>query len=254
MSQRRPLIGGNWKMHKTIAETRGVLSELRAAVETIDDVDLAVAPPFTALAAAAETLVGSRIALWAQTMHEEQVGAYTGEISAVMLSDVGVRAVLLGHSERRALFGESNELVGHKLRTALAGSLEPVLCVGESEAQRLAGSTSDVVAAQLRAALEGLTETQMGSVVVAYEPVWAIGTGLTATPEQAQEVHAEIRTLLAELFGSVTAETVRIQYGGSVKPENAAELLAQPDIDGALVGGASLDARSFAGIALAVSG
>ena len=245
---RTPLIAGNWKMHKTVAATRTLLSALNERVASTSGVDVAVAPPFTALAAAAEALSGSTILLGAQNMHWDEEGAYTGEISPVMLTDLAIDFVILGHSERRALFGEQDADVARKLRAALAHDLLPIVCVGETREQREAGATQSVVTTQLRGALEGLQPEQAATLVVAYEPVWAIGTGLTATPEQAQEVHGQIRDLLREMFGGPAAETVRIQYGGSVTPSNAAELLAQPDIDGALVGGASLDADSFAGI------
>jgi triosephosphate isomerase len=248
---RTPLIAGNWKMHKTLSATRTLLSELDQAIAGVAGVEVAVAPPFTALATAVETLRDSTIHVGGQNMHESEEGAFTGEISPVMLTDVGATFVILGHSERRALFGEDDELVGRKVQTALAHDLIPYLCCGETQAERAAGETADVVARQLRAGLSGVGLEQAARMVVAYEPVWAIGTGLTASPAQAQEVHAGIRALLEELFDASAADAIRIQYGGSVKPGNAAELMAQPDIDGALVGGASLDADSFAGIARA---
>jgi len=250
---RTPLIAGNWKMHKTLSATRTLLAELHQAVDGVEGVEVAVAPPFTALAAAVETLRSSAIRVGAQNMHESEEGAFTGEISPVMLTDVGVHFVILGHSERRALFGEDDELVGVKVRTALAHDLVPYLCCGETQQEREANETLAVVSRQLRAGLAGVSAEQAAGMVLAYEPVWAIGTGLTATPEQAQDVHASIRALLAELFDDATAQAIRIQYGGSVKPGNAAELMAQPDIDGALVGGASLDADSFAGIVRATA-
>jgi len=245
---RIPLIAGNWKMHKTLSATRTLLAELHRAVVDIESVEVAVAPPFTALAAAAETLRGSAIHVGGQNMHESEEGAFTGEISPVMLTDIGADFVILGHSERRALFGEDDELVGRKVNTALAHDLVPYLCCGETRQEREANETESVVSRQLRAGLAGVPADQAAGIVLAYEPVWAIGTGLTATPGQAQEVHASIRALLADRFDDATAQSIRIQYGGSVKPDNAAELMAQPDIDGALVGGASLDADSFAGI------
>ncbi len=250
---RIPLIAGNWKMHKTLSATRTLLGELQTAVADVDSVEVAVAPPFTALAAAVETLRGGSIRTGAQNMNEAEEGAFTGEISPVMLTDVGVNFVILGHSERRALYGEDDELVGRKVNTALAHDLVPYLCCGETQGEREAGTTEAVVSRQLLAGLAGVQADQAASLVVAYEPVWAIGTGLTATPEQAQQVHASIRALLAERFGESVAQSIRIQYGGSVKPGNAAELMAQPDIDGALVGGASLDAASFAGIVRATA-
>ncbi len=252
MSSRTPLITGNWKMHKTLAATRTLLAELRKSVDDLAGVEVTVAPPFTALAAAAESLTGSRIGFGGQNMHHAEEGAYTGEISPTMLTDLGASFVILGHSERRALFGETDQCVSRKLRAALAHDLTPYVCCGETQQQRESGETELVVSSQLRTALEGLPTQQATQLVIAYEPVWAIGTGLTATPEQAQVVHAAIRGLLHELFGTDVSEAVRILYGGSVKAGNVAELLSQPDIDGALVGGASLDAASFAGIAQAV--
>jgi triosephosphate isomerase len=250
---RTPLIAGNWKMHKTVAATRTLLAELRSAVEGVAGVDIAVAPPFTALAAAVEAVRGSALQVGGQNMHETEDGAFTGEISPVMLTDVGASFVILGHSERRALFGEDDDLVGRKVKTALAHDLVPYLCCGETREERDANTTEAVVSRQLRAGLAGLSADQAAGVVVAYEPVWAIGTGLTASPAQAQAVHAAVRGLLAELFGGDVARGMRVLYGGSVKPANAAELIGQPDIDGALVGGASLDADSFAGIVRAVA-
>ena len=252
MSCRTPLICGNWKMFKTLAATRTLLAELRKRVDGLPGVEITVAPPFTALAAAAESLTGSRIGFGAQNMHDAEEGAYTGEISPVMLTDLGASFVILGHSERRALFSETDQGVSRKLRATLAHDLIPYVCCGETQKQRQSGETEQVVNAQLRTALDGLPPQQAKQLVIAYEPVWAIGTGLTATPEQAQSVHAAIRGLLRDLFGGDVSEAIRILYGGSVKPANAAELLSQPDIDGALVGGASLDAASFAGIAQAV--
>ncbi len=253
MGDRRPLITGNWKMHKTASATRTLLTQLGKQLHGVGGVDVTVAPPFTALGAAAETLAGGGIGLGAQNMHPAEEGAFTGEISAVMLVDLGVQFVLVGHSERRAIFGESDELVGRKLRTALAHDLIPYLCCGETREQRESGDTEPVIERQLRAALQGLPRQRAGDIVVAYEPVWAIGTGLTASPEQAQNAHAFIRGLLADLLGPENAARIRIQYGGSVKPGNAAELLSERDIDGALIGGASLDADSFAGIIRAVA-
>ena len=252
MSGRTPFIAGNWKMHKTVAATRALIAQLRDAIGDVTDVDVAVAPPFTALAAGAEALAGSAIRLLAQNMNASDEGAFTGEVSPVMLTDVGVAGVILGHSERRSLFGETDAAVATKLRAALAHDLMPIVCVGETREEREAGRTSEVVLGQLRAALDGLAQDDGRRIVIAYEPVWAIGTGLTATPEQAQEVHARIRELLTGLFGAAAA-SIRILYGGSVNPSNAAELLACADIDGALVGGASLDADSFAGIVSAVT-
>ncbi len=245
---RRKFVCGNWKMHRTAAEARALVREVRAAVEGLTErVDVAVAPPFTALHAAAEELAGSRIGLGAQNLHFETQGAFTGEVSAPMLVEAGCRFVLVGHSERRQLFGETDEGVRKKTKAALAAGLHPIVCVGETLPERESGRTLEVVGRQVRAALAGLTPAEVGALTLAYEPVWAIGTGKTATAAQAQEVHAAVRAILREL-APAAAEVVRIQYGGSVKPENAAELMAQPDVDGALVGGASLKAPDFSQI------
>ena len=242
---RRKFICGNWKMHKTAGEAAALVRELRQRLNT--QVQVAVAPPFTALESAKNALQGSPIQLYAQNCHHEKQGAFTGEISAPMLKDLGCDGVILGHSERRQLFGETDEGVNKKLKGALEAQLAPIVCVGETLQEREADRTWEVVSRQVRGALAGLGAAAIGKCVIAYEPVWAIGTGKTATTAQAQEVHAQLRGLLRELAGKV-AEDVRIQYGGSVKPENAAELLGQPDIDGALVGGASLESDGFARI------
>lgn len=252
MSARRPLIVGNWKMHKTGTAAHTMLHALRERVDDLDGVDCGVAPPYTALAAAGAALAGSRIALGAQNLHSAEEGAYTGEISAAMLVDAGVRFVIIGHSERRTLFAETDADVAAKLRTAMAHDLMPIVCCGETIEQREAGETIDVIRSQLEGSLDGLPAGRAAGVVLAYEPIWAIGTGHTATPEQAQEVHATIREWLRGRFGSAAAR-IRVLYGGSVKPDNTGELLAGPDIDGALVGGASLEADSFAGIARAAA-
>ncbi len=245
---RKKFVCGNWKMHRTAAEARALVAELRGLAEGLaEKVDVAVAPPFTALAAAADALRGSRIALAAQDVHWEAQGAFTGEVSAAMLREIGCAHVIVGHSERRQLFGETDESVNRKAKAVLGAGLAPIVCVGETLAERESGRTLEVVSRQVRGGLAGLPADQVGRLTVAYEPVWAIGTGKTATTAQAQEVHAAIRALLRELAGAV-ADQVRIQYGGSVKPDNAAELLAQPDIDGALVGGASLKAGDFSQI------
>jgi triosephosphate isomerase len=245
---RKKFVCGNWKMHGTAAEARALVAELRGLAEGLaEKVDVAVAPPFTALAAAAEALRGSRIALAAQDVHWEAQGAFTGEVSAAMLREIGCAHAIVGHSERRQLFGETDESVNRKAKAVLAAGLAPIVCVGETLAEREAGRTLEVVSRQVRGGLAGLPADQVGRLTVAYEPVWAIGTGKTATTAQAQEVHAAIRALLRELAGGV-ADQVRIQYGGSVKPDSAAELLAQPDVDGALVGGASLKAGDFSQI------
>jgi triosephosphate isomerase len=243
---RRKFICGNWKMHKTSAEAVQLVRELRQRIET--KAQVAVAPPFTALSKVKEALVGSPIQLFAQNCHHEKQGAFTGEVSAPMLKELGCDGVILGHSERRQHFGETDEGVNRKLKAAIEAGLHPIVCVGETLQEREASRTWEVVSRQVRLALAGISAEQVGRCTLAYEPVWAIGTGKTATTAQAEEVHGQIRGLLRELAGAPAAEAVRIQYGGSVKPENAAELLAQPDIDGALVGGASLKAEDFARI------
>ena len=242
---RKPIIAGNWKMNKTVGEARELVTALKGKVAGVTDVDIVVGPVFTALAAVAEIIKGTNIKLAAQDMYWEESGAFTGEISPVMLKDVGCDYVIIGHSERRAYFSETNETVNNKVKAAHEYSLKPIVCVGEKLEERESGITKDVVKDHVINGLAGLTEEQMLNTVIAYEPVWAIGTGKTATPEQAQEVHAFIRELLAETYSSAVAEAVQIQYGGSVKPNNVAELMAQPDIDGGLIGGASLDADSF---------
>jgi triosephosphate isomerase (TIM) len=245
---RRPLLAGNWKMHGTVAETRSLIAALRSAIEPTEERDVVVAPPFTALATAADALAGSPIRLGAQNVHWEAKGAFTGEISAAMLAEIGCRAVIVGHSERRQLFGETDEGVNRRTRAALAAGLLPIVCVGETLEERERGATLEVVERQLRGALLDLGAAAIAGVCIAYEPVWAIGTGRTATPAQAEEVHASIRGILASVADRKTAESVRILYGGSVKPDNVDDLMREPDIDGALVGGASLDAASFARI------
>lgn len=246
---RRCFVCGNWKMNKTATEAAALLRDLRGAVSMVRDrVEIAVAPPFTALDRAAKALEGSNIALAAQNCHSEASGAFTGEISADMLKDLGVQYVILGHSERRQLFGETDDGVNKKVGAVLKAGMLPIVCVGETLQEREAGRTLDVVSTQVRGSLKGFSAADGARFVVAYEPVWAIGTGKTATSRQAQEVHAHIRGLLTELWGGDAAGQVRIQYGGSVKPDNAAELLGQADIDGALVGGASLKVADFAAI------
>jgi triosephosphate isomerase (TIM) len=249
MDERTPLIAGNWKMHKGRGQAFDYASELAGEVGGLDAVDIAVCPPFTAIDVVADLLGPLGVGVWGQTMHDASEGAFTGEISAPMLADAGANGVLLGHSERRALFGETDEALARKVPAALAAGLDPVLCVGETEQERDAGSTSARLRSQLAGALDGLDAARALQLTIAYEPVWAIGTGRTATPEQAQEAHAELRAWLTERFGPDVAETVRILYGGSVKSENARELLAGPDVDGALVGGASLSAASLLAIA-----
>jgi len=245
---RTPIIAGNWKMCKTAAEAAVLVNALKPAVAGVRGVETVVCPPFTALAAVGPLLAGTNIALGAQNVHWEKEGAFTGEIAAPMLIELGVRYAIVGHSERRRYFCETNDTVNKRARAALAHGLRPILCVGETLAHREEGQTSQVVSDQLTAGLAGLSKDAMLQTVIAYEPVWAIGTGQTATPVQAQEVHALIRGLVAQLYDATVAAAVRIQYGGSVKAANARELLQQPDIDGALVGGASLDAKGFAEI------
>ncbi len=248
MTLRTPLIAGNWKMYKTgpeAVETARALKELTAGVS---DVDVMIAPAFTALAATAEALAGSTIAVGAQNLHWESEGAFTGEISPDMIRAAGCRYAIIGHSERRQLFGETDAAVNRKVKAALAAGLIPVVCIGETEAEREAQQTFSVLDKQVRLGLEGLSLQTPGDIVVAYEPVWAIGTGKTATREQAQEAHAFIRQLLGKLYGESMAEAIRILYGGSVKPNNIAELINMADIDGALVGGASLEPETFARI------
>lgn len=252
---RRPFIAGNWKMHtrldEAVALARAVAEATRASA---DAVEVAVIPPACFLAPVGAALADTHVGLGAQNVHPEARGAFTGELAGAMLTDVGCRYVLCGHSERRQLFGETSAYVGAKVAAAHRAGLTPILCVGETLDERERGETEAVVTEQLLAGLEGLGAEQVAATVVAYEPVWAIGTGRNATPEQAQAVHAHLRTTLASRAGEETAAAVRIQYGGSVKPDNAAALLGQADIDGALVGGASLDADSFAAIAAAGAG
>ena len=246
--ERRLIVAGNWKMNKTVAEALELVRELKSELANIKEVDIVVCPPFTALSEVAQAIRGSNIQLGAQNMSEHGAGAYTGEIAADMLKELAVRYVILGHSERRQYQKESDELISKKAQAAHAASLKPIVCVGETLAEREAGQTDKVLETQVRGSSKGLSKEQMIETIIAYEPVWAIGTGKTATTVQAQEVHAFIRRLLAKLYDETTARHVRIQYGGSVKPSNARELMSQPDVDGALVGGASLEAQSFAEI------
>ena len=248
-SNRKPIIAGNWKMYKTAAEALALVNGLKKELTGVrDDVEAIVCPPFTALYAVSTILTGSNIQLGAQNIHWEKEGAFTGEIAASMLKEVSVRYAIVGHSERRQYFGETNECVNKRAKSALANGIRPIVCVGETLAQREAGHTEAVVRDHVTGGLAGFTKDAMLDTVIAYEPVWAIGTGKTATPAQAQEVHAFIRELVTAMFDSSVADKVRIQYGGSVKAANAKELLGQSDIDGALVGGASLDAKGFADI------
>ncbi len=242
---RIPLLAGNWKMYKTVGEAVELVEALLAGLGSIADREVLVCPPYTALDRIGALVAGKPIALGAQDVFYEAEGAYTGAIAPRMLRDVGCTYVIVGHSERRQIFGEDDALVNRKLHAALAHELRPIMCVGESKPQRDAGQAEAIVIGQVRAGLSNITASQMQSVVIAYEPIWAIGTGDTATPADAQAMHAAIRRILIELYGAETASGVRIQYGGSVKPDNVDELMAQPDIDGALVGGASLKADSF---------
>ncbi len=245
---RIPLVAGNWKMYKTAAEAGEFVQQLKTLLKDVQGVEVAVCPPFTALYAVARELAGGKVALGAQNMHWEEEGAYTGEVSPKMLKEAGCRYVILGHSERRQYFQETDQMVNKKLKAALKWGFVPIVCVGEQLAEREAGKTAAVVAGQMEKSLDGLNSEELAGVVIAYEPVWAIGTGRTAQPEDAQQVNSFIRELLAARAGRPAADKVRILYGGSVKPENIASLMAQPDIDGALVGGASLQADSFAAI------
>jgi triosephosphate isomerase len=249
MMNRKKIIAGNWKMNKTQAEARVLVEDLLREIGRFDEADIVLCPPFTALVAVSELLSPvSNVRLGAQNMHEAASGAYTGEISAAMLRELYVRYVIIGHSERRQYFHEDNATVNRKTKAALAAELRPIVCIGETLPEREADKWKSVLETQLREGLAGFTDKEMPDIILAYEPVWAIGTGKTASPAQAEEAHQWIRKNLGSLFGTTAAERVRIQYGGSVKPENAKELLSKPDIDGALVGGASLDARGFTAI------
>lgn len=244
---RTPVMAGNWKMYKTIGEAVRFAKDLKAC-ELPARCRVVVCPPFTALSAVSAVLAGCRVELGAQNMHHRDEGAFTGEVSPLMLKEAGCGYVILGHSERRQFFGETDEEVGSKVASALAHGLTPIVCVGEVLSEREAGETEKVVEARLRGSLSGLEAEKAGGIIVAYEPVWAIGTGRTASDSDAQQVNRFIRDLLAGMFGHDVSQSIRILYGGSVKPDNAAGLMAQPDIDGALVGGASLDVKSFAAI------
>lgn len=244
---RKPILAANWKMHKTIAESVAFAKAFRPLAASVSDAEIVVAPPFTALAAVARELAGSNVKLAAQNVHPEKQGAFTGEVAPPMLVEIGCTYAIVGHSERRAIFGESSAFVAKKAAALLAHGLLPIVCVGETLEERESGRTFAVLESQLTGSLAEIPADRASEVVLAYEPVWAIGTGKTATPEIAQEAHAMIRSWLGKRFGG-TATQMRIQYGGSVKPDNTAELMAQPDIDGALVGGASLDPTSFARI------
>ncbi|MGI8424703.1 MAG: triose-phosphate isomerase [Chloroflexota bacterium] len=245
---RRPFIAGNWKMNTTLAEASALAGAMRESLRTFDSVDMAVCPPAVWLAAVGDVIAGSNIALGAQNCHFEVKGAFTGELAPPMLAELGCRYVIVGHSERRTLFGETDALVAKKLRAAQAHGLVPIVCVGENLAQREGGRTQHVVGAQVTAALEGLAVKQLEQLVIAYEPIWAIGTGRAATAEQANETIGQIRARVAQLAGQSASRQLRIQYGGSVTPATAASLFSQPEIDGALVGGASLKSSDFSAI------
>ncbi|MEW6105190.1 MAG: triose-phosphate isomerase [Bacillota bacterium] len=245
---RRRIIAGNWKMNKTRDEAVDLVGDLKEMLADVGDVEVVVCPPFTALDAVREALRGSNIELGAQNMHWEEEGAFTGEISPLMLRNLGCMYVILGHSERRTYFGETDETVNRKVKSAMANGLLPIICVGETLDERDAGKTEEVVVRQTKAALSGVKTNGAERIVIAYEPVWAIGTGRTASADEANRVIHIIRQSVAEVFNERIAQEVRIQYGGSVKPQNIADFLGQPEIDGALVGGASLDPASFAAI------
>jgi triosephosphate isomerase len=249
MADRTPILAANWKMNKTIEETERFLAEFLPRAPEAGP-EIVICPPFLSLKTAVEHCAQSRVRVAAQNMHEEAEGAFTGEVSAPMLLELGVDGVILGHSERRQYFGESDEALARKVPAALRGGLEPILCVGENESQRDSDETEGILTRQIEADLADVAEDQLADVVIAYEPIWAIGTGRTATPEQAQEAIALIRTRI-EARSAEAAAAIRILYGGSVKPDNAAELISQPDVDGALVGGASLDPGDFAAIVAA---
>ena len=242
---RIPFIAGNWKMFKSVQDTVVFVKELKSAVKDVADVEIVVAPPFTAVHAAAEAARNTNIGVAAQDVYWEKEGAFTGEVSAPMIKEAGAEYVIIGHSERRRLFGETDAHVNRKIVAAMAAGLTPIACVGETLEERERSETLNVLDRQIKVGLDALTAAQVAEIVIAYEPVWAIGTGRTATAAQAQEAHAHIRARLRQWFGADAAEQCHILYGGSVKPDNIRELIAEPDVDGALVGGASLDLRSF---------
>ena len=246
--ERKLIIAGNWKMNKTVAEALDLVRSLKIELGTVKEVDIVLCPPFTALCEVSKAILDSNLRLGAQNMSENNFGAFTGEIAAGMLKEFSVRYVILGHSERRQYQKESDALISKKAHAVHAAALKPIVCVGETLSEREGGKMETVLQTQVQGSLAGLTKEQMVETVVAYEPVWAIGTGKTASTQQAQDAHAFIRGLLTKMFDETVARRVRIQYGGSVKPSNARELMSQPDVDGALVGGAALEARSFADI------
>ena len=245
---RRSLVAGNWKMFKLIGDAAALVHDLKPLVAHADAVEIVVCPPFTALHATAQSAAGSRIVVGGQNCYPKENGAFTGEIAPQMLLDAGCAWVIVGHSERRQIFGETDALLNEKLRYALSTGLKVMFCIGETLQEREGGAMNAVLERQVTEGLRGLTEADFANVAIAYEPVWAIGTGVTASPEQAEDAHKFVRGLVLQLFGAAVAEAVRIQYGGSVKPENAAELIAKPNVDGFLVGGASLQAVGFAAI------
>lgn len=244
-AMRLPFLAANWKMFKTVHEAVVYAKELRALVKDLSDVEIVVVPPFTAIHAVAEAVRNTPIGVGAQDLYWEREGAFTGAVSATMIKEAGAEYVIVGHSERRRLFGETDDTVNRKVMAALAAELTPIACIGETLEEREQKATLDVLDRQIRRGLDGLTGAQLAALVIAYEPVWAIGTGRNATPEQAQEAHAHIRGRLRSWFGGDAADQCHVIYGGSVKPDNTAPLAAQPDVDGALVGGASLDVRAF---------
>ncbi|MFP4418140.1 MAG: triose-phosphate isomerase [Chitinivibrionales bacterium] len=245
---RKPFIAGNWKMNTTLDEAVALAKGVVEKVGAQTDVDVAVCPPYTNLSAVAEAIKGSNVKLGAQDVHWEDKGAFTGKVSCDMLKSVGVEFVIIGHSEQRTYFGETDETVNKKVKAALAASLLPIVCVGETLEERKSGNMEKVVETQTRGAFDGISKDDALKCTIAYEPVWAIGTGETATPEQANEAHAFIRSILSDIYDDESAQTIRIQYGGSMKPGNAKELLAKPDVDGGLIGGAALKPDDFAGI------
>lgn len=245
MNKRIPLISGNWKMNKTVAEAVELVSQLKRRLLDVQNREILVCPPFVSIVIVKEIVKNSNIKLGAQNMYFEKSGAFTGEVSPVMLKDIGCEYVIIGHSERRQYFGETDESVNKKMRVAFENGLTPIVCIGETLQQREKNETFSVIEKQVKTGLTGLTVEQSNKLVIAYEPVWAIGTGKTATPQQAEEVHAYIRKLYAEIYGNNSAESVRILYGGSIKPDNFSEIMKQSNIDGGLVGGASLKADDF---------
>ena len=245
---RKPIIAGNWKMNKSVDDGVALASDIKIDLGNCVDVEIVLCPPFTALKTVGDAISGSQMKLGAQDMHWEKEGAYTGEISAPMLKEAGCMYCIVGHSERRQYFGETDETVNKRVRQALNKGLLPIVCVGELLAEREAGKANEVIDRQVTGALKGVTAAEMQKIVIAYEPVWAIGTGKTATPDQANEIHAFIRSKIKAMYDAGVAEAIRIQYGGSVTPDNVSQLMAKPDIDGALVGGASLKPESFAAL------